>query len=109
MNEMKKIECIIRPSKLEAIQTSIRGYGVKGMTLTNVLGCGSQKGRTEFYRGYTITNNFYIKTKIEMIVTDEVVNYVIDVINKEARTGEIGDGKIFISNIESAVRIRYPV
>lgn len=109
VNEMKKIECIVRPSKLEAIQNSVRGYGVKGMTLTNVLGCGSQKGRTEFYRGYSITNNFFIKTKLELIVPDEIVNYVVDAINKEARTGEIGDGKIIITNIENAIRIRQPV
>lgn len=109
VNEMKKIECIVRPSKLEAIQNSVRGYGVKGMTLTNVLGCGSQKGRTEFYRGYSITNNFFIKTKLELIVPDEIVNYVVDAINKEARTGEIGDGIIIITNIENAIRIRQPV
>ncbi|AET70468.1 nitrogen regulatory protein PII [Desulfosporosinus orientis DSM 765] len=103
---MKIIECIVRPSKVAAIQRSLSGYGVRGMTLTNVLGCGSQKGITEFYRGYSITNDFFIKTKIELLVADEVVHYLVEVINTIANTGEPGDGKVFISNIENAVRIR---
>lgn len=103
---MKKIECIIRPSKLEAIQNSIRQFGIKAMTLTNTLGCGLQEGKTEAYRGYTITNNFFIKAKIELVVSDELVNLIVDVITKEARTGEIGDGKIFVSDTENSIRIR---
>ncbi|MDA8228494.1 P-II family nitrogen regulator [Desulfosporosinus lacus] len=103
---MKRIECIVYPSKLKAIRDSIGQFGFKGMTLTNALGCGLQKGRTEIYRGYTITNNFFIKTKIELVVRNEFVDYVVDLIIKAAQTGEIGDGMIFVSDIESAVRIR---
>lgn len=103
---MKTIECIVRPSKIEAIQNSISELGIKGMTLTNVLGCGLQEGRIEVYRGYTLINHLFIRTKIELVVRDEIVNQVVDMITKVARTGEIGDGKIFVSSIDSSVRIR---
>ncbi|AFQ45903.1 P-II family nitrogen regulator [Desulfosporosinus meridiei] len=102
---MKKIECIVRPQKLEAIQTSLRRFGIRGMTLTNALGCGLQKGRTEVYRSYTLSNNFFLRTKIEIVVTDDLVNQIVEVISQESYTGEIGDGKVFISNVENTLRI----
>lgn len=103
---MKKIECIIRPTKLENVKDAFAKFGIKGMTITNVFGCGLQMGRTEVYRGNTYTINLLPKMKIEVVVSDETLEQVIDIVRKEAYTGEIGDGKIFIYNVEDAIRIR---
>ncbi|NLI90850.1 MAG: P-II family nitrogen regulator [Peptococcaceae bacterium] len=103
---MKKVECVIRPAKLEEVKEALGKYGVKGMTVTNVIGCGLQQGKTEFYRGSTYTINLLPKVKIEVVVPDESLDNVIDIIVKTARTGEIGDGKIFVYDMLNAVRIR---
>lgn len=103
---MKKIECVIRPAKLEEVKESLGKFGVKGMTVTNVIGCGLQQGKTEVYRGNTYTINLLPKVKLEIVVPDDMVDNVIDIIIKNARTGEIGDGKIFIYDMLNAVRIR---
>lgn len=103
---MKKVEAIIRPTKLEEIKDSLGRFGIHGMTVTEVIGCGLQKGKKEIYRGTEYTINLLPKVKIEIIVKDKWVEEVINLVTTTARTGEIGDGKIFISNIENAVRIR---
>lgn len=103
---MKKIECIIRASKLESVRDALGQFGIKGMTVSNVLGCGLQKGRTEVYRGTSMSVFLLPKTKIEIVVSDNLLKEIVDLIIKEAYTGKIGDGKIFITNIESAIRIR---
>ncbi|RNC28762.1 MAG: Nitrogen regulatory protein P-II 1 [Candidatus Dichloromethanomonas elyunquensis] len=103
---MKKIECIVRPAKLEEVKEALGKYGIKGMTVTNVIGCGLQQGKTEFYRGNTYTINLLPKVKIEIVVPDESVDKVIEIIVSTARTGEIGDGKIFVYDMLNAVRIR---
>ncbi|MFZ7101834.1 MAG: P-II family nitrogen regulator [Peptococcaceae bacterium] len=103
---MKKVECIIRTSKLEDVKEALGEYGIQGMTVTNVIGCGMQKGKTEVYRGSTYTVNLLPKIKVEIVVPDEIIDDIVSTIMTKARTGEIGDGKIFISNIENAIRIR---
>ncbi len=103
---MKKITCIIRPAKLEAVKERLGREGVKGMTVTHVIGCGLQQGRTAQYRGNVYVVNLLPKVKIEMVVEAERVEAIIDLIIREAKTGEIGDGKIFVSPVEDAVRIR---
>ncbi|MFQ6096448.1 MAG: P-II family nitrogen regulator [Armatimonadota bacterium] len=103
---MKKIECITRPAKLEAIKTALEDIGVLGMTVCEVRGCGRQKGRTTKYRGAEYVISLLPKVKIEVVCSDEVASRAVQVILKSARTGEIGDGKVFISNVEDAVRIR---
>ncbi|MCS7201777.1 MAG: P-II family nitrogen regulator [Dictyoglomus sp.] len=103
---MKKIECIIRPEKLEEVKEALNSIGIKGMTVTQVFGCGFQKGRTEFYRGVEVSINLLPKVKIEMVVPDSEVEKVVDIVVNFARSGNIGDGKIFIYNIEDAIRIR---
>lgn len=103
---MKKIECIIRPEKLEEVKDALNQLGIKGMTVSQVMGCGLQKGRTEYYRGVEININLLPKVKIELIVKDSEVDRIINTIVKVARSGKIGDGKIFIYNVENAVRIR---
>uniref|UniRef100_A0A7C5Z2T3 P-II family nitrogen regulator n=1 Tax=Caldicellulosiruptor owensensis TaxID=55205 RepID=A0A7C5Z2T3_9FIRM len=103
---MKKIECIIRPEKLEEVKDALNQLGIKGMTVSQVMGCGLQKGRTEYYRGVEININLLPKVKIELIVKDSEVDRIVDTIVKIARSGKIGDGKIFIYNVENAVRIR---
>lgn len=103
---MKKIECIIRPAKLEEVKEALGKFGVKGMTVTNVIGCGLQQGKTEVYRGSTYTINLLPKTKIEIVVRDEAMDKVIEIITQTARTGDIGDGKIFVYDMVDAVRIR---
>ncbi len=103
---MKKIECIIRPEKLEEVKDALNKLGIKGMTVSQVMGCGLQKGRTEYYRGVEITINLLPKVKLELIVKDSEVDKIVDTIVKVARSGKIGDGKIFIYNVEDAVRIR---
>lgn len=103
---MKKIECIIRTSKLEEVKEALGEYGIHGMTVTNVTGCGTQKGKTEVYRGSIYTVNLLPKIKLEVIVPDDKVEDIVGMIMIKARTGEIGDGKIFIYHIENAIRIR---
>ncbi|WAM31450.1 P-II family nitrogen regulator [Caldicellulosiruptor naganoensis] len=103
---MKKIECIIRPEKLEEVKDALNQLGLKGMTVSQVMGCGLQKGKTEYYRGVEININLLPKIKIELIVKDSEVDRIVDTIVKVARSGKIGDGKIFIYNVEDAVRIR---
>ena len=103
---MKKIEAIIKPFKLDEVKDALNEIGIQGMTITEVKGYGRQKGHTELYRGAEYTVDFLPKIKIEMMVPDSMADAVIRVIENKARTGKIGDGKIFISNVEDAVRIR---
>ncbi len=103
---MKKIEAIIRPFKLEDVKTSLVNLGIVGMTVSEVRGFGRQKGQVERYRGSEFTVEFLQKLKIEVVVADENVEGVLQAISEAAKTGEIGDGKIFVSPIESVVRIR---
>lgn len=104
---MKKIEAIIKPFKLDEIKDSLNEIGIQGMTITEVKGFGRQKGHTELYRSteYIIVD-FIPKIKIEIIVPDNIAYEVVDIIEKNAKTGKIGDGKIFVINTEDAVRIR---
>lgn len=103
---MKKIEAIIRPGKLDSVKDALSNHGVNGLTVTQVIGCGKQKGNTQIYRGVEYTVHLIPKVKIEIVVMDKFVDEVIQVITKEARTGEIGDGKIFVSAVENAYTIR---
>ena len=103
---MKKIEAIIKPFKLDEVREALSDLGISGMTVTEVKGFGRQKGHTELYRGAEYVVDFLPKVKIEIVVGDDAVEGAIDSIVKAARTGKIGDGKIFISNVEQVVRIR---
>ena len=103
---MKKIEAVIRPFKLEDVKLALVNAGIVGMTVSEVRGFGRQKGQVERYRGSEFTVEFLQKLKIEVVVDDEKTESVVDAIANAAKTGEIGDGKIFISPIESVVRIR---
>ena len=103
---MKKIEAIVRPFKLEDVKIALVNSGIVGMTVSEVRGFGRQKGQVERYRGSEFTVEFLQKLKVEVVVEDEKVNSVIDAIAEAAKTGEIGDGKIFITSIDSVVRIR---
>ncbi len=103
---MKKIEAIIRPFKLEDVKIALVNLGIVGMTVSEVRGFGRQKGQVERYRGSEFTVEFLQKLKIEVVVADESVDGVLKAIAEASKTGEIGDGKIFISSIESVVRIR---
>ena len=103
---MKKIEAIIRHFKLEDVKTALTKIGVMGMTVTEVKGFGRQKGHKEQYRGAEYTVDFLPKTKLEIVVGEEQVQAAIDAIVAGARTGQIGDGKIFVSSLENVVRIR---
>ena len=103
---MKLIMAIIKPFKLDEVLESLTPLGVQGLTVTEVKGFGRQKGQTEIYRGAEYQVNFLPKVKIEVVVGDELVEQVIEAITKAAQTGRIGDGKIFVMDIERAVRIR---
>ena len=103
---MKKIEAIIKPFKLEEVKDALGELGIEGMTVTEVKGFGRQKGHTEIYRGSEYTVDFLPKIKVEIVVPDERVDAAIAAIVKAAKTGKIGDGKVFVSNIEDAIRIR---
>ena len=103
---MKKIEAIIKPFKLDDVKHALTKIGVQGMTVLEVKGFGRQKGHTEVYRGAEYTIDFVPKAKIELIVTDELAAQAIETIERAAKTGKIGDGKIFISTIEEVIRIR---
>ncbi|MEB3165103.1 MAG: P-II family nitrogen regulator [Cyanobacteriota bacterium] len=103
---MKKIEAIIRPFKLEDVKIALVNAGIVGMTVSEVRGFGRQKGQVERYRGSEFTVEFLQKLKLEIVVDDDRVDTVVTAIQDAARTGEIGDGKIFISSIDSVIRIR---
>lgn len=103
---MKKIEAIIKPFKLDEVREALSETGVSGLTVTEVKGFGRQKGHTELYRGAEYVVDFLPKVKVEVVVPDDIVESVIEAIIKAARTGKIGDGKIFISGVEQVVRIR---
>ena len=103
---MKKIEAIIKPFKLDDVREALSEIGVMGMTATEVKGFGRQKGHTELYRGAEYVVDFLPKVKIETVVADDQVERCIEVITEAARTGKIGDGKIFVTPIERAIRIR---
>ncbi|MFM2080595.1 MAG: hypothetical protein RLZZ219_1277 [Cyanobacteriota bacterium] len=103
---MKKVEAIIRPFKLEDVKLALVNAGIVGMTVSEVRGFGRQKGQVERYRGSEFTVEFLQKLKLEIVVDDDRVDTVVNAIQDAARTGEIGDGKIFISPIDSVIRIR---
>ena len=103
---MKKIEAIIKPFKLDDVKEALNGLGIKGMTISEVKGYGRQKGHTEVYRGAEYVIDFLPKLKIEIIVGSDQADQVIDAIVEAAKTGKIGDGKIFVLPVESVVRVR---
>ena len=103
---MKKIEAIIKPFKLEEVKEALAGVGVQGLTVSEVKGFGRQKGHTEIYRGSEYTVDFLPKIKIEIVLADAMEKQAVEAIVRAAKTGKIGDGKVFVSGIESAVRIR---
>jgi len=103
---MKKIEAIVKPFKLDDVREALSEVGVSGLTVTEVKGFGRQKGHTELYRGAEYVVDFLPKVKIEVVIADDLLDKCIDTITNAARTGKIGDGKIFVSSIEKVVRIR---
>jgi len=103
---MKQITAIIKPFKLDEVREALAEVGVNGLTVTEVKGFGRQKGHTELYRGAEYVVDFLPKIKVEVVVDDTAVEHAVDAIIKAARTGKIGDGKIFVQNIEQVVRIR---
>ena len=103
---MKKIEAIFKPFKLDEVRESLSGIGVSGLTVTEVKGFGRQKGHTELYRGAEYVVDFLPKVKVEVVVSDQMLDQAIDAIVKAARTGKIGDGKIFVTDIGQVLRIR---
>ena len=105
-NQMKKIEAIIKPFKLDEVKEALNGIGVNGMTMTEVKGFGRQRGHKEIYRGAEYQVDFIPKIQVGVVVDDDLADQVIDLIKDTAKTGKIGDGKIFISTLEEAIRIR---
>ena len=103
---MKKIEAIIKPFKLDEVKNALTKIGVQGMTMTEVIGFGRQKGHTESYRGTEYAVDLLPKSKVEIIVVDDLVTQMISTIERAAKTGKIGDGKIFVSSVEEVIRIR---
>jgi nitrogen regulatory protein P-II 1 len=103
---MKKVEAIIKPFKLDEVKEAVSSIGVQGLTVSEVKGFGRQKGHTELYRGAEYVVDFLPKVKLEIIVSDELASQVVETIERGARTGRIGDGKIFVMPIEEVVRIR---
>ncbi len=103
---MKKIEAIVKPFKLDEVKEALHEIGLQGITVTEAKGFGRQKGHTELYRGAEYVVDFLPKVKIEIVLDDSMVEKAIEAINKSAKTGKIGDGKIFVINIERAIRIR---
>lgn len=103
---MKKVECIIKPFKLDDVKSALTELGITGMTVSEVRGFGRQKGHTELYRGAEYQIDFIPKVKLELVVSDDEVAKVVETVMKEACTGRIGDGKIFVLPVEQAVRIR---
>lgn len=103
---MKKVEAIIRPDRLQSVQDALDELGISGLTVTEVVGCGAQRGYTEVYRGARANISLQRKVKVEAVVQESRVDGVIDAIVKAARTGEVGDGKIFVLPVDQAIRIR---
>lgn len=103
---MKKIEAIIKPFKLEEVKDALGEIGIEGMTVSEVKGFGRQKGHTEIYRGSEYTVDFLPKIKLEVVIADQLLDQAVATIVKAARTGKIGDGKVFVSTVEEALRIR---
>ena len=103
---MKKLEIIIRAEKMEALKQALNEIGIKGLTVSTVMGCGNQKGRLEMYRGTEITINLLHKVKVETVISDASLEKVIKKIRDSVITGAVGDGKIFVFNVENAIRIR---
>lgn len=103
---MKKIEAIIRPDKLSDVQDALDKAGVSGLSISEVLGCGQQKGYLESYRGSRANISLLAKIKIESVVSEEILESVLEAITQAAYTGQVGDGRIFVSNVERAIRIR---
>ncbi|MEW6511088.1 MAG: P-II family nitrogen regulator [Bacteroidota bacterium] len=103
---MKKIEAIVRPHKLEEVRESLMEAGIKGMTILEVRGLGRQKGHTEIYRGSEYQIGFVPKVKFELVVSEKLLDTAVEAILKASKTGEIGDGKIFVSTIDEAIRVR---
>lgn len=103
---MKKVEAIIKPFKLDEVKESLNEIGIQGITISEVKGFGRQKGHTELYRGAEYVVDFIPKIKIEIIVSDDILAKVVEAIEKSAKTGRIGDGKIFVTPVEAVVRIR---
>ncbi|HEX2027825.1 MAG TPA: P-II family nitrogen regulator [Nitriliruptorales bacterium] len=103
---MKLVTAIVKPHKLEEVREALQDLGIQGMTLTEVRGHGRQKGHTEVYRGAEYTVDFVPKTRLDILLTDDRVDEVVDTIVKVARTGQVGDGKIFVTPVEQVVRIR---
>jgi nitrogen regulatory protein PII len=103
---MKKIEAIIKPFKLEEVKDALAEVGIEGMTVVEVKGFGRQKGHTEIYRGSEYTVDFLPKIKVEVVIIDALVEAAVNAVVRAAKTGKIGDGKVFVSNVEEAVRIR---
>jgi len=103
---VKKVEAVIRPDRLQAVQDALDALGTSGLTVTEVLGCGRQRGYTETYRGARANISLQRKVKVEAVVADTSVAAVVDAIAGAAKTGEVGDGKIFVTNVEEALRIR---
>jgi nitrogen regulatory protein P-II 1 len=103
---MKKIEAIIKPFKLDEVKEALQEVGVQGITVTEAKGFGRQKGHTELYRGAEYVVDFLPKVKIEIVIGENLVDAAVEAIQKAARTGRIGDGKIFVLNVEEAIRIR---
>jgi nitrogen regulatory protein PII len=106
INDMKKIEAIIKPFKLEEVKDALGEIGIEGMTVSEVRGFGRQKGHTEIFRGNEYTVDFLPKLKLDLVVANALAERAVNAIVKSARTGKIGDGKVFVSTIEEAVRIR---
>ena len=103
---MKRVEIITRPYKLDEIKEALTGMGIQGMTVTEVKGFGRQRGHKEVYRGAEYQVDFVSKVKIEIVIDDDLLDQALEVIQQAAKTGKIGDGKIFISTIDNAIRIR---
>ncbi|NIN63105.1 MAG: P-II family nitrogen regulator [Gammaproteobacteria bacterium] len=103
---MKKVECIVKPFKLDDVKNAITDLGISGMTVSEVRGFGRQKGHTELYRGAEYQVDFLPKIKIDLVVNEEQVPSIVEAVQKEACTGRIGDGKIFVSDVEQSIRIR---
>ena len=104
--DMKKIEAVIKPFKLDDVREAIQAVGVQGVTVSEVKGCGRQKGHTEVYRGAEYVVDFLPKVKLEIIVSEDRVSEVVETIQKAAQTGRIGDGKIFVTPVDEVIRIR---
>ncbi|MCK6550569.1 P-II family nitrogen regulator [Myxococcota bacterium] len=103
---MKKVEAIIKPFKLDEVREALGEAGIQGVTITEVKGFGRQKGHAELYRGAEYVVDFLPKVKVEVVCTDDMVHQVVETIENAARTGRIGDGKIFVTNVEEVIRIR---